>query len=80
MGLPDRLLKDGSDKNALEILIEQEDEMEQEYALDSIISILSYLTADEQQYIMGSLSEEAKEILDDDNTYVCKRSTNPIYF
>ncbi len=63
-------LKDNSGRYALEILIE-DSEFEQ-IAMSSIISILSYLTADEQRQIMRSLSKKALDILDDYETAVTR--------
>ena len=64
-------LKDDSNRNALEILIEETTE-NPTHALPSIKSILSYLTADEQLEIIHSLSKEAKEILYGDETDVSR--------
>lgn len=58
-------------KNALEILLEENaDAYEQENALPSIISILSFLTAQEQKKLIDSLSQKAKDILNKGETEI----------
>ncbi len=63
-------LKDDSDRNALEILIE--DSEFEEIAMPSIKSILSYLTANEQRHIMSYLSKKSLTKLDDDESPVSR--------
>lgn len=65
-------LKDDTNRNALEILIEDIEDDYPDFSLPSILSILSYLTAEEQQEIINSLSEKAKEKLEEEETEVTR--------
>lgn len=62
-------LQDASVRNALEILIEDND-LDDSIILPSIKSILSYLTADEQQHLMRSLSKKSLAILEKDESEI----------
>lgn len=71
-------LKDADGKNVLEILIECAG-MEEDIALPSVISVLSFLTAEEQKALLNSLSKEAKQILFDDELHI-SREKDIVYF
>ncbi|MBA2657647.1 MAG: hypothetical protein H0U70_11820 [Tatlockia sp.] len=64
--------KNGAGKNALEILIENAG-MNEELAIPSILSLLSYLTDNEQRELIDSLSTKAKKLFKGDENIASRQ-------